>query len=178
MWLIHTVDTHYKMEDCRNKEVTAILRCLSAIRLQETSECHLLQLPTQNRATSNQSPVRTTVQPVFHPLHCPLIQPIQFGYHGIKGDLISMYSTSSVLPLPTQTVLSSLKAIRLVRHDLPLVNSGCQQSLFCPVCGQSQLIRSFAHSLARNMVRLTILQLPVNLFSNMGATFGFFWDYQ
>lgn len=136
IWLIHTVDTHFKMEDCRNK-VTAFLRRLSAIRSQETSEHHLLQLPTQNRATRNQSPVTPTVQPVFHSLHCPLIQPIQFGYHSIKGDLIPVYSTSSVLPLSTQTALSSLKTIRLVRHDLPLVNPGCLKSLFCPLCGQS-----------------------------------------
>lgn len=134
--MIDILDTHYKMEDCRNKKVTAILRHLSTIRLQETSEHHLLQLPAQNRATSNQSPVRPTVQTVFQALHCPLIQPIQFGCQGIKGDVISMYSISSALPLPTQPVLSSLKAIRLVRHDLTLVNPGCLQSLFCPFCGQ------------------------------------------
>lgn len=157
------------MEDCINKEVTAILRHLSALRLQETSEYH--QLPAQNRATSNQSRVRPTA---FHPLDCPLIQPIQFGYQGIKGDLVSKYSTSSVVPLSTQPVLSSLKAIRLVRYDLPLVNSGCLQGNFCPLCGQSQLTGSFAHRLARNMVRLTSLQLSVNLFSNMGASFGDF----
>lgn len=130
IWLIQILDTHYKMEDCRNKEDIAILRHLSVTRLQETSEHHLLQLPTQYRATSNQSPVRPTVQPVFHPLHCPCIQPIQFGCQGIKGDLISKYSTSSVLSLSRQTVLSSLKAIRLVRHDLPLVNPGCLQLIF------------------------------------------------
>lgn len=35
-----------------------------------------------------------------------------------------MYSRSSVLPLPTQAVISSLKAIRLERYDLPFVNPG------------------------------------------------------
>lgn len=55
IWLIHILDIHHKMNNCRNKEITATLRHLPATRLQGSSEHHLLQLPTQTRATSNQS---------------------------------------------------------------------------------------------------------------------------
>lgn len=159
IWLIHILDTHYKMENCRNKEVTAILRHLSTIRLQETSEHHLCQLPAQNRATSNQFPVRPTVQTVFHALHCSLIKPIQFGCQGIKGDLVSKYTVSSVLHLSINTVSSLITESNQVSNAWSVIGKSrllaiTFLSLVWPELAYS-LKQKFCSQSSRNMVRLT-----------------------
>lgn len=136
IWLIHTLVTSYKY--CRDKEVTAILRHLSPIsigsyRLQGTPECHSPWTPHSNRATGNQLPLRPCAidqypwSPQFNQfsIHLILHLPSQFSLaiRAVRGDLSlkallkSKYSTFSVLPLRTWPHISSLKAIRLVRHD-------------------------------------------------------------
>lgn len=96
IWLIHTLGTSYKY--CRDKEVTAILRHLSAIsigsyRLQGTPEGHPASTPHSNRATSNQLSLRSCTtdekpwNPVFRSPHSLLTQPIWFGYQDSRRDL-------------------------------------------------------------------------------------------
>lgn len=93
------------------------------------TEGHHLYQPLVGLCTADHNPLSSMLQPIFQPTYCPLVSlyltnlPVTILCQTVSKSLLkSRYTTVAALSLALQPVISSGKTMRLVRHNLPLVN--------------------------------------------------------